>query len=287
MSLDYNIYWIDDDEDLPKSLLEGLEIHYDGALKFEYDIDGDGANLEKKLASEPIDLLILDWNIDGDRTGLQLINDLRSSGELTEVIFYSQDEKVKDQCKDIMGVHTCQKGEADGRIRTVIDRFRDRAKNVALMRGMIISEAIDLENRLTDLIVDLFGDKGELFKSRVLNKPLLDFGKKHGFINGLLKDRISSLRATENPDEEKVKQLVDMKEVFNQMMKEIVNQRNILAHSKKSFEDGVLVLSSLNNDPAIHFNDEWKNDIRANIKKHLGNLVAIREALVEESLIVA
>ncbi len=287
MSLNYKIYWIDDDEALPEALLEGLRINYGDALEFDYEIDGDGAKLERKLASEPIDLLVLDWNIDGDRNGLQLIEEMRSAGELTEVIFYSQDDDVKNQCQDVMGVHTCRKGEADDKIRSVIDRFRDRTKNVALMRGMIISEAIDLENRLTDLIIDLFGDKGDLFRARLLNKPLLDFGKKHGFVNGLLKDRISYLNETQNPDAEKIQRLEEMKSVFNQMMKEIVNQRNILAHSRKKFEGGVLVLSSLNSDPPIHFNDEWKNEIRANIKKHLTNLVAIREALVDEGLIVA
>lgn len=287
MSLNYKIYWIDDDDALPESLLEGLKINYEDAFSFDYEIDGDGANLRTKLASEPIDLLVLDWNINGDENGLQLIEALRASGELTEIIFYSQDESVKNHCQDLMGVHTCLKGEADEKIKSVVNRFRDRTKNVALMRGMIISEAIDLENRLTDLIIDLFGEKGDLFRARVLNKPLLDFGKKHAFVNGLLKDRISSLKATENADEDKIKHLVEMKDVFNQMMKEIINQRNILAHSKKSFEGGVLVLSSLNSDPPIHFNDEWKNDIRANIKKHLTNLVAIREALVEESLIDA
>lgn len=126
-----------------------------------------------------------------------------------------------------------------------------------------------------------------LFKKRVLNKPLLDFGKKHGFVNGLLRDQLDELNADDIPNEHKIKRVTEIKEVFNKMMKEVVNQRNILAHSKKKIEDGVLVLESINNDPPIRFTDEWKNEIRLNIKKHLTNLAAIKELLEEEGLIHA
>lgn len=287
MSLDYKIFWIDDDDDLPESLREHLEIEYDNVFNFDVEIEGDGENLERKLASEPIDLLILDWNINGDRDGRQLIDELRASGELTEIIFYSQDEKVTEICKEIMGVHTCVKGEADEKIKSVINRFHERSKNVAIMRGMVISEAIDLENKLTEIISALFGTKSDLFRDRILNKPILDFGKKHGFVNGLLRDKLEELRKANVPDAPKIERITAIKDVFNKMMKEVVNQRNILAHSKKKFEDGVLVLASLNNDPPIHFTDEWKNEIRANIKKHLTNLVAMQEVLTEEGLIDA
>ncbi len=287
MSLDYKIFWIDDDEDLPESLHEGLKLEFDEAFNFDIDIENDGDNLEKKMASEPIDLLILDWNINGERSGLELINNLRDSGELTEIIFYSQDDTVKDQCKEIMGVHTCVKGEADEKIKLVINRFHERTKNVAIMRGMIISEAIDLENKLTDIITALFGAKSDLFRDRILNKPILDFGKKHAFVDGLLRDKIDELKKAKIPDNDKISRITGFKDVFHKMMKEVVNQRNILAHSKKTFEDGVLVLASINKDPPIRFTDDWKNEIRANIKKHLTNLVAIKEVLTEEGLIDA
>ena len=285
MSLDYKIFWIDDDDDLPASIREQLEIEFDQIFEFDIEVEGDGRNLENKLASEPIDLLVLDWNIDGERNGLQLIDELRSSGELTEIIFYSQDDRVTENCKEIMGVHTCVKGEADEKIKSVINRFHERSKNVAIMRGMIISEAIDLENKLTEIISALFGTKSDLFRDRILNKPILDFGKKHGFVNGLLRDKLEELKAADMPDASKIARITAIKDVFNKMMKEVVNQRNILAHSKKKFEDGVLVLASINSDPPIHFTDAWKNEIRSNIKKHLTNLVAIKEVLTEEGLI--
>lgn len=285
MSLDYKIYWIDDDADLPNSLKERLEIEYEDVFNFNIDIEGDGENLENKMASEPIDLLIIDWNINGDRNGLQLIDQLRASGELTEVIFYSQDSGVKDQCKDFIGVHTCTKGDASDKIIHVIERFRDRTQNIAIMRGMVISEAIDLENKLTDIITALFGNKSELFRSRILNTPILDFGKKHSFLCGVIKDKITDLKRAVTVEADKIRHFEEIKSTLDCMMKEVINQRNILAHSKKTIQDGVLVLASLNKGPSIRFDDAWKNQIRSNIKKHLTNLVAIENALIGEGMI--
>ncbi len=285
MSLNYKIYWIDDDDDLPKSLEETIKLEFSDTFIFDIEFVYDGENLNQKIQSEPIDLLILDYNLNGSKDGLDLLKEFRSSGELTEIIFYSQDPKVYDLCKNIVGVHVCVKGDAADKINMVISRFRDRTQNIAIMRGMIISEAIDLENKLTEIILYLFGEKSDLFRARILNKPILDFGKKHAFLNGLLRDLIEDLKKADTPETNKIKHLEDIKGIFNGMMKEVVNQRNILAHSKKTFEDDVLVLSSLNNDPPIRFNDEWKNQIRANIKKHLSNLVEIRIALHNEGLI--
>jgi hypothetical protein len=262
MSLDYKIYWIDDDEDLPNSLREQLNIEYNDVFSFDVEIEGHGDNLQVKMAAEPIDLLILDWNINGDKDGLELIGDLQDSGELTEVIFYSQDPAVQEHCKNIMGVHTCTKGEASDKIHHVIKRFHDRTKNVSIMRGMVISEAIDLENRLTDIIMALFGDKSMLFRDRILNTPILDFGKKHAFVSGLLKDKISEFNNAADPDAEKIDRFKVIKSTFDEMMDDVVQQRNILAHSDKKFVDGVLVLASLNKKPPIYFNDAWKNKIR-------------------------
>jgi hypothetical protein len=280
MSLEYKIFWIDDDDELPRALEEALNLEFDDHFDFDIEVEGDGSNLEAKLASEPIDLLVLDWNIGGEKSGLDLIRELRASGELTEIIFYSQDDGVQDACREFPGVHACTKVEADSKISALINRFLERSKNVAIMRGMIISEAIDLENRLTDIVIDLFGDRSELFRYRVMNKRIFDFGKKHTFLMGVLKDFIREQEESDEPDANLVARIRDKKNILREMNGEIINQRNILAHSKKRFEEGVLVLDGLNRDGGIRFDDDWKNQIRANIKKHLSNLREIRQELV-------
>lgn len=283
MSLSYRVYWIDDDTDFPASVLENLKIEFtDDELEFDISVELNGRNLEAVSRSEHLDFVILDYNLDG-KNGDVLLRDLRASGELTEVVFYSQDPDVHAKCEDLEGVHVCERNEAEDRISEVIRGFLARCKNVAVMRGMIISEAIDVENRLTELILDMFGDKAELFQTRILNKPFMDFGKKIFFVNGEVSDLISKENLKIRPDTQWINRLTVCKEVLKGLDKEIMQPRNILAHSKKSFEDGVITLAPLTKSDPIKFDDEWKNNIRKNVKTHLENLASLREILKEKA----
>ena len=150
------------------------------------------------------------------------------------------------------------------------------------MRGIIISEAIDLENKLTDIILAMFEDKAELFRLKILNKPIMDFSKKYFFVQSVLKDKLKAERAQEDGgDLHLIQRMVDVEAILKGMRAEIIDQRNILAHASKTFEDGVLVLSPLiKNGSPIKFNDEWKNVVRENIRKHTRNIAELRNILI-------
>lgn len=285
MSLNYRIHWIDDDKHYPNSLLDNLKIEFNERIVFEVDFAVDGAEIENLVNSEHLDLVILDYNLEGNQSGDEIINRLRKTGELTEIVFYSADPDVHKKCSEINGVHVCVRDDAEDEINKVLNNFIERNSNVAVMRGMIISEAIDVENKLTEILIGLFGDKADLFRRRILNKPLLDFTKKHGFLSGVVNELLAKKRSETPVDSDLVEQLENLKGILKTMPKEIVSQRNILAHSEKSVVDGVLTLSSLNSDPPIKFDDAWKNQIRSNIKKHLKNLAEIRLVLTEAELV--
>jgi len=286
MSLAYRIFWIDDDTDFPKSIITSLEADFPKTeITFQTTVELNGNNLTKTSQAEHLDLVILDYNLD-EKNGDELLQELRASGELTEVVFYSQDPNVHEKCQDLEGVHVCQRGDAAEQISDVVRSFITRCKNVAVMRGVIISEAIDVENRLTDLILDMFGDKAPLFQSRILNTPLLDFGKKIFFVNGVVKEILAEERAKAKgqPDTEWVANLAACKIILGKLDKEIMEPRNILAHSKKSFEDGVVTLAPLIKSEPIKFNNDWKNEIRKNMKAHLTNLAKLRTLLNNRSI---
>lgn len=282
MTLNYRIHWIDDDTDYSDSLFSNIEFEFNDRIEFDPDFAVDGTKVEDLISSEHLDLIILDYNLDGADNGDEVIKHLRKSGELTEIVFYSEDNDVYEKCADIAGVHICIRDDAEATISKVLKSFVERNNNVAVMRGVIISEAIDVENKLTEIILGIFGDKADLFQRRILNKPLLDFTKKHGFLSGVLNELLTQKKSETPADDEAIQKLENLRSILKTMPKEIVNQRNILAHSEKSFEDGVLTLSSLNSDPAIKFDDAWKNGIRANIKKHLKNLAELKLVFSQE-----
>lgn len=280
MTLNYRIHWVDDSTEFAESVRDGIVEHFESAeVNIHAEIVDDGEDIEDTAFSEALDLFVLDYNLDG-RNGDELIKILRSNGELTEIVFYSQDGSVCEKFPSEEGIHTCIREDAGEKIRTVVDRFIDRSRNVAVMRGMIISEAIDLENRLTSIVVDMFGDKKQLFQDKILNKPLLDFEKKRMFLQSVLKDALKEARDSEQKDEAKIEKLDRLTKSLNSFKEEIIDQRNILAHSNKTFESGVLKLTPLIKGSAIVFDNAWKNSVRENIKKHMRNLHEIRGVLL-------
>jgi len=280
MSLNYRIHWVDDTPENAESILEDVRLDFDEEhIKIVPKIVDDGDDIEEIARSTPLDLFILDYGLDG-RNGDKLIKNLRANGELTEIVFYSQNEEIHKICPDTFGVHPCLRDEAGTKIKEVISKFIDRINNIAVVRGMIITEAIEVENRLTEILLDAFGDKKSLFREKILNKPIMDFARKLMFVQSVLNDKISEANQAEPKNDALIEKLKSLKETLKSMQKEIVDQRNILAHSEKGFnEDGILTLKNLHNGPDISFDDDWKNSIRDNVKKHMQNLHEIRESL--------
>lgn len=280
--LNYRIHWVDDTPDWVDSVKGPIERDYaDSDIALSIVMKENGDEIEKQLLASATDLVVLDYNLP-QTNGDLLVKRLRAGGNLTEIIFYSQDDTVQSEFSNWDGVHSCQRDEASAKLKAVIDRFIDRTKNVAILRGMIISEAIDCENYLTGIILSLFGDKSDLFQEKVLNKAYLDFEKKRMLVTSVLKDKMKKMRDA-NVDAALINNIDDCIKCIGQMKSEIVDQRNILAHSAKSVgEDGVLNLKGLTGDgTGITFNNDWKNAIRENIRKHIANLQKISLILSE------
>lgn len=282
MSLNYRIHWIDDDNDYPKSLLENLKLEFDDDVNFSPDFAVDGNKIDELVDSEHLDLIVLDFNLEGGQSGDRIITRLREAGELTEIVFYSADPEVHEKCIRQEGVYVCLRDNAEEEITKVVRRFVDRNSNVAVMRGVIISEAIDVENKVSEIILALFGDKSDMFKRRILEERHLDFGGKIKFINGAIKDLIAAEYNKSPVNTEFVEKIKTMKSILKDLDKEVVQPRNILAHAEKSVVGGVLTLKPNNKSDPIKFDDEWKNKIRIDMKKHLQNLSNLKKELLPD-----
>ena len=276
MNLNYHIHWVDDDTTHAESVFDGVKLSNAGELNLTAEIVESGEGLQKIVKSRTVDLVVLDYKLD-NQNGDELISVLRGNGELCEIIFYSNDSEIFARCKDFENVIPCEKGDAKLEINRAIERFRDRCSNVSIMRGIVISEAIDLENELTDIILSLFGEHADLFRNKILNKPYLDFSKKFNFLQSVLNDAIAKAQQENSPTLESMK---TNKEILKALKKDVIEPRNILAHSEKTFEDGVLTLKPLSkNESPIRFDEEWINNIRKHIGKHLENLSEIAQLL--------
>ena len=149
-----------------------------------------------------------------------------------------------------------------------------------MIRGFIIAEAIDVENILEECMAKVFGDKGELFSEKVINvkPPVYSANEKYKFVQEIVKGLIKEDSKKRNA---RFKELSDIDNTMNKLAKEVFDQRNILAHSKKKInDDGSTTLEGINKETKeIKFDQEWLSLARRNISKHKKNLNRLKEIL--------
>lgn len=283
MNIKFTVIWIDDTPDWVNSIKDNIEstiVTLELDANIIYEINGD--NLEKHLHNASVDLLIVDHNLPG-LNGDELIKQVRDKGNLTEIVFYSKDIDNCIPFEDWQSVYITDREEADEKIIEVVNHFSKKISDINLMRGMIITEAIDLENQLSEIILNIFDDKAELFRNRILEKRKLDFQAKCDFLCGYLNDSLKTLRNHDHPDNEHINKIENINVILKELMKDVGHPRNILAHSERSFNDeGQLELKGLSGAlKRITFNNDWKNDIRENIQKHRKNLYEVGGLLLD------
>ena len=274
MSLNYRILWVDDSTAWVASIRPSIEeFMTENGLTPLITFQENGNEIENIFRVENIDLLILDQGLPG-KNGDEIIKDVRRHGEITEIVFYSQDDEHLNAVSQWDGVRYTHRDDADETIKGVIKEFIERNKSITVMRGIIIAEAIDVENKLTAIIKKIFGDKADLFKNKILDKPWLDFAKKQMFVQSCLNDKLKEAGAQTPQDAALITKLSGCCDILKLLQTEVIDQRNILAHSdKETNAEGHLVLNALGGSTQkITFNNEWKNTIRENMKKQRANL---------------
>lgn len=276
MSIEYKILWVDDSPDWVSSVKDNITSHLEGKgyePKIELQESGDDVDTSRFT---DIDLIIIDYQLQ-DSKGDELIKRIRDKECLTEIVFYSQGAIEPDD--RLYGVHYSSRDDVEECIKKVVDETIKRAQDITLVRGFIIAEAIDVENILEECMVKVFEDKGELFSEKVIGaKPsVYDAYNKFRFVKRIIKDRIDDAREDTN----RYEQLKDIDKIMNDLDKEVFDQRNILAHSKITINDGgSITLEGINKQTKeINFSQEWLSWTRKNIAKHKENLMQLKEIL--------
>jgi CheY-like chemotaxis protein len=276
MNPSYRIVWVDDSPDWVDSV-KGDVVEYLRDLGYEPDItlleDGNGVLDQCKLAD--VDLIIIDYHLRG-KNGDAIISEIRGSGSFTEIVFYSQSLLDKSAFDAMDGVFLCQRPDAVERIQRIIDLTLHKLNDLGVVRGLIIAAAIDLEVMIEELVVLVFDEKGPIFRNRILDKRYLDFEKKATLLTGAVKDQIQGC----GDDKERKRKLEEVKGVLNDFCKDVVDNRNILAHSCCVKKEGQIVLEGINTrTKKIDFNADWLSGVRTLLRKHRENLRAIEHLL--------
>ncbi|MCK4795956.1 MAG: response regulator [Spirochaetes bacterium] len=286
MDLKYEILLFEDDSDYVDSIERLLDDYLDGlGFKLVLNVEDDGTHLDELISNDNWNLILMDYNLRSSDKGDELIKQIRSHELYTEIIFYSDAHDFEDEIRSdlIDGVYFARgRRNLIEKVKKVIDVTLKKNQDVNNMRGLVIAETIDIESKMEDLILSYFSsDDGEMRKvfEKILEPNFVGFTtkKKCDFINKICKERKNSL----NNKQENVNLLIEFWNEFKKLEDDIIEKRNILAHTVENSDDKNTLISKINkNNTTIYVDSTWCIKTRKDIIKHSENLDKLMEQLI-------
>ncbi|VAX09719.1 hypothetical protein MNBD_GAMMA25-1237 [hydrothermal vent metagenome] len=265
----YRIIWIDDSQTWVRSVKDELiEIFEEHDFAPEVEVYQRIDLARSPIDNNYVDLIIVDCNLPDNMSGDQFIRELRENRCFAHIVFYSNDSdnlKVLEEDKHFL--HVTHRDNIFDTLGVVADQAHRKYRHPAFMRGLLLSEFIDLENLMEDLIVQCFKNEGEYFRASIINKGGENYSlaAKNKFISRLIRD-------AKGMEPSLVNKFNEIALSSNQFQEKIMGRRNILAHAHPEYdaETGKIVLTS--SFPDVEFNGDWFHETRDHIHNHKNKL---------------
>lgn len=284
MRLNYNVLWIDDRHDSIEPLENSIKEFLDeNGFVLNVDYHKDGSNLEKLISKPELDLILLDQNL-SKKSGEELSKTIRGKEKYIEIILYTQDPNtdLREKSLGLDGIYRTHRSGIELVMKKVINRAIKKTQDLNVMRGLVIAETIDIENQVEEIMSKCFEEKGKFFREKVLERNVYDFAKKLHFLNSILGDLIKQLtikyqKNKQSKNETNKTKLDHLDQLFKEakkIEKEVLDNRNILAHSKVEYDKvGKACLKRRNKRTGdINFDESWCKRMRKTLIKHSQNL---------------
>ncbi|MFZ3088963.1 MAG: response regulator [Methylotenera sp.] len=256
------IIWIDDSTTWVRSVRDDIE---DAFKKEGFTLE----ILEYQNTDEAyvaifdsyVDLILVDCNLPGQDNGDQFITRLRKNRCFAHIVYYSQDVKNLGTVKaDKYFQHTSPRDYITDTLEAVSEQLYRKYHHPAFMRGMLLSEFIDLENLMEELIASFFKNEADFFKENIIYKggESYSFKTKQKFISRML-------------DHEKIKgtdkegQVTKIGFKSSQFDDKILNSRNVLAHAFPTYDEVSGTIKLMSSIKEVEFTNDWFNQTREDI----------------------
>lgn len=256
------IIWIDDSTSWVRSVREDVA---EALIKEGFTLEIiEYQNTDEAYAAifdNYVDLILVDCNLPGEDNGDQFIARLRKNRCFAHIVYYSQDVANLANVKaEKYFQHTAHRDEITTKLEEVSDQMYRKYHNPAFMRGMLLSEFIDLENLVEGLIASFFKNESEFFKENVIYKggESYSFTTKQKFISRMLKHE--KLRGT---DKEALVEQINFKS--DPFQKKIIDSRNVLAHAYPEYDEASGTIKLMSNIKEVEFTPEWFHQTREDI----------------------
>lgn len=268
--INFNIIWFEDTKTFYESTKKRLERKFKSSdLHLNFKLSK-GRTTATVLSRKNIDLILMDHNLFNVK-GNTLIDEIRKKKLLTEIIYYSKDAKLKYNVNNVEGLYFSNKENLFSMTSKLIEKSTRTINEVSVQRGCFISEVIDLEAKIVDMILKYFpistSTKEKEFRRRVIDTEFFSTMQKFSVMKGVINDKLESIT-----DKDKHKALSVLKSVYNKFQQEVIEMRNQLAHTKETIDSKGIALFATKDGATFEITEEGIKGARKKLKKHSDNL---------------
>lgn len=259
MKQTFTILLVEDKPEVLKSQIEEIKIYLQ-EKEFDPIIieNKTGENIDNILKDNNIDILVTDENITEQISGSDIIKLIKSKNLLIDILFYSANgiklEELSENIDHYSFIKIVEGKKISEPLKKLIDKNIKRCNDIVFLRGMVISESIDMELKINDFFAMYFIKtpkcKRDIFNDFILENRNTSMFAKITTLSKLL-------------DKHNLKEKYPIITKLNEISKE----RNLLAHSKKE-----------QNNILVSMGDKEEFD-RTRIRKILAKIKKVCESL--------
>lgn len=295
MNTDFNILWLEDADDWYPAAESRVRDYIDGhnfipnfvRLKSPVELEIDNLS----VGDINYDLILVDFNLTNNTKGSDGIKTIRDANILSDVIFYTSDDisKLKDEMKSqiLEGVYLTNRSEHVffDKVEQIIDKTIKRSESVTSIRGMLVDAVSEFDVMLIETIEKYLSLCNE-DESSTINNYTFEIVSQHlksscrtandtevnKFFfhakNSFLIDSSKLSRIVNRLFKEKYPNCNEMEKFHENYEKNILKERNNLAHAKKEPESTGAFCFEDKQGNRIIYDSEKCSQLRAGINEY-------------------
>ena len=309
MKLKYRILWIENDDDWVESIEDQIQDYLDD-LGFTYEktlIGKEEVGIDYNL----FDLILMDLNLADQPNGAELISKIRDLGAYTDVVFYSasgiNELRAKGREKELEGVYFSGRTPDSSfisKVKAVIDSTIKKIQDLNNVRGLVMAEVSELDERMLSIIDSYFiakatDEKTSAFKKHLVEdveksikrklkkSELCDKKCKHRWNDLPIEDIMKDFEFDASRKAHAVNLVIGMEGIpyeskygqsfIDDYQKDMLSMRNKLAHCVSCSVDGKECL--MTKEGSVIFDDKTFNEMRKQIKSYNAFLDVIEDRI--------
>lgn len=284
MSLTYKIIWIDDTKEWVDSIQESVrETLEDEGFAYTSKYYDRCPDLKAVFPDPELSLLAVDWNLP-ELMGDEVIRQVREIEGYIDVLIYSQDGAAAINGQRLDGVFYRSRSDVPDAVHEILQNHVERTVSLHAMRGIIVAEAIKIENSLAEFMAAFLGGRKQFYLDEIVrgyNTPY-SFGFKHVFVARALKELMTE--ADNAGDVELKNRVKTIGDKLKKLPDDVIDYRNIFAHGDwERTAGGKIVLHGINKRlETVEISRDECRAIRLKYQGHINNLEELAK-LLEES----